>query len=50
MAYAYIIRGRLIYGVPHIVRSHYLCGILIWRVTKPSRNAERPRRLYATAD
>ena len=37
MAYAHTIRTRRIYGVIHVVRSHYLCGILIWRVTKPHR-------------
>jgi hypothetical protein len=35
MAYTHTIRGRSIYGVAHVVHSHYLCGILIWRLTKP---------------
>jgi hypothetical protein len=35
MTYAATIRARQIYGVWHIVRSHYFCGVLVWRVTKP---------------
>jgi len=35
MRYARTIRAREIYGIVHIVKSLYFCGILIWRTTKP---------------
>jgi hypothetical protein len=45
MTYAAITRAREIYGVWHLVRSYYFCGVLIWRVTKPQRRHQRYRNL-----
>jgi hypothetical protein len=35
MTFTRTIRCREIYGIAHVVRSRYFCGVLIWRTTKP---------------
>ena len=38
MTYARTIHAKQIYGITHVVRSHYFCGLLVWRTTKPHAN------------
>ena len=37
MIYTSTFRLREIFGIGHVVRSRYLFGLLIWRVTKPQK-------------